>query len=484
MSKYSAQHSNRLCLITLLVVLGMILPSTAGFALQRDAALGPGGVLYQARTGTFGDLFPDAAAGTAPPPAGLAALPDPSSVVLALDVTEAGAAPKRLLVPHTEGPEVESSPSLVYEDDSKTIFLVWETQLNTIYSVFMLSSFDGSKWSEPIEVIGNPFATKFSPHLAITRGTYHGLDDQGNTVTRHRTILHLIWTEGDVAGYFQTAYRPLILEDGIYLGYVATMHLNQFDGSTYKPGTPAAAANLVHAPAIQDGRDAQTVVVGFASDRAQSVSTVEVEVLPEELRLLSDDGRSHIIDIGVKRGYPKDLQGMADEVRRSILGMSASFQRVVLQTIADRVAAYILSTGAQSASLVSIAEGSRSLIVETGAKFSWRGLRLTSEVVPAATADPQVVEIAPQPADGSTPRHQLFQFRLASTRPAPEAGADGVQMFVSRSGEDLLLAWPGKDVVFYRTSQGTGWDDVHTLKLTDTLDLQHAYDILEARLRN
>ena len=48
--------------------------------------------------------------------------------VLALDVTPPGGPLQRLLVPGTAGSGAESLPSVVFEDDSQTVFLLWESR--------------------------------------------------------------------------------------------------------------------------------------------------------------------------------------------------------------------------------------------------------------------------------------------------------------------------------------------------------------------
>src|SRR5262249_33490799 len=94
------------------------------------AALGADGEVYLPKVGAYKDLFPkghDTA---------------PSNSVLAVDLILPGANPQRLLVPQTTGADVETSPAVLFEEDSNTLFLLWVSQANSLSSVLKLASFD------------------------------------------------------------------------------------------------------------------------------------------------------------------------------------------------------------------------------------------------------------------------------------------------------------------------------------------------------
>src|SRR6185436_394870 len=129
--------------------LGLGLLASAAFAGSREMALGADGEVYAVRTGTYGDLFTNVGA------------TERSYPVLALEISKPGSPLKRILVPTTGGPEIETSPSVLYEEDSETIFLLWESEFG-FHPILQLAGFDGAAWSRPIEVIGNPFALKTS----------------------------------------------------------------------------------------------------------------------------------------------------------------------------------------------------------------------------------------------------------------------------------------------------------------------------------
>src|SRR6187401_415329 len=72
------------------------------------------GVRYQAVTGPIDALFPKSGAGSS-----LAG----EATALAIDMVDAAGVSERLLVPGTEGEQVEIEPSLVYEEATSTLFV-------------------------------------------------------------------------------------------------------------------------------------------------------------------------------------------------------------------------------------------------------------------------------------------------------------------------------------------------------------------------
>jgi hypothetical protein len=448
----------------ILLAAGLALSAPA-LAASREAALGVDGEVYQVKSGAYGDLFP-----------GVQELVK-DNPVLAIDMTKPGAPPLRVLVPNTGDADLESSASLLYEQDSQTLFVLWESQ-NGLHPVLKLAGFDGSHWSTPILVTGNPFAPKTSPQLAITRESFEDTTEDEAVVTKHRTTLHLVWQEdGSAAGSLDTLYTPIVFIDGVYTGANPIYNLGDLLPENLTPGDANVPASLLRAPIIQAGRDERTVVVAFASAATRQLVTVEVDVLPEQLSRLAEKARSHIIEIG-RALFPADLPSLAEKARSHIIEIGVAFHPEVRGTLADQVKAAILAGGADT--LEALAEKARSHIIEIGAKLSSRGLRNPGDA-PAA----KIVQI--QGASNSPvvpPEPYLLQFRIASSRPAPRIGSGAVKLFVSEAGDDVLVSWALTDRVVYRISRDGGWSDPKELRFSDSLNLAKAYEILDQRVRN
>lgn len=460
--------------------LALGLSATMAAAAPEGAALGNGGELYLAKTGTFGELFPGTRG------------PDAATPVLAVDVLRSGGEKERLLVPGTDGAEVEVLPSLFAEEASGTVFILWESRINVVHPILVLSGFDGDRWLEPISILGTPFSPKTSPSFTVTRDTYQVAGPEGESVTRHRTVVHIVWGEENSSGLSRTFYTPIIFEDGVYQGESPVYRLNDFDTGDGAATSFEIADALAQSPNIQGGRDGRTVVVGFASSSTRRLTTLEIDVLPAQLAQVADGARAHIIDIGV-RLFPSRLQTIADGARAHIIDIGHAYHPELAQILADRVYRLVLE-GAPD--LDSLGDKARAHIIDIGAKFSGRGLR--PDFAKASTVSSQSVihEISttakPPAAIGGVPLH-LIQFRVASQRPAPRitpSTTEQVSLFMSDDGEDVLVAWPDAPTngevkaVSYRDSQGSGWNETRQLRLSDDIDLARAFKILEQKVRD
>ena len=459
----------------LVFALGLGLAATAAQAIQQAAILGAGGELYVAKSGTYGELFP-----------GLNDH-DSTNPVLRLDVVKPDGSLHSSLVPGTEGPEVEDPPFLQYEETSNTVFLVWESRLNVIHPILMLSGYNGDwVWDAPIEIVSNPYAAKTSPQLTVTHDSYTQPVTGGDPVTRQRTTLHVLWGEETATGSIETNYTPVILEDGVFTGLSPIFRLTALDSAAAADST-GLSPDLLRALRVQRGRDERTVIVGFMSPRTAKLVTAEIDSLPPQLVQLADKARSHIVDIG-KALYPSQIGKLAEAERSYVVDNGVAFYPEVVRTIADEVKSCILSSPPGS-DLNSIADKARAHIVDIGVKLAGRGLRAFG-----GDAAAQIAEVAVQqtagPAAGTASPSQVIQLRLTSSRPAPIVGSSPgtgeTRLSVSETGERVIASWldTAGNQLFYRISNDGTWSDPLVLKLSDSLSLTDAYAVLDQRVRS
>jgi hypothetical protein len=450
--------------------------ATPAGAEHLDKALGADGEIYQVTAGPYGGLFPGGHAYDAATP------------VLALDTTVPGSPIQRQLVQGAADADTKGAPALIYEDGSRTLFVVWVATTHLVSSAIKLTSYDGKQWSPPITIVGNPYSPKTPPQLAVTRDTHQEADASGTLTTRHRTVLHLVWAEDGQSGFYQAWYAPVIFEEGAWIGSVPVpTRLNDFDLAEQAPqvaGSGPFDTPLVRTPVLQAGRDTSTVLAGFASDVSGMLTTVEIDLLPEELRMLADSGSATVR--ANSKYFPDQLDTLAAKVKAVILAGGNTFQPEALQAIATEAQGQVLA-GAQDVN--HLADKARAIIVDIGRRFSMRGLRIT---LPGPIAPPKTAEVtAPD-----QPSHFL-QFRVTGTRVCPPVTPDGLEMFLSRTGADALVAWTGKagstgtggasaqasSVLLYSNSQPDGsWSAIHQLQLSESLNLQQAYQVLAQRM--
>jgi hypothetical protein len=458
---------------TLLLALAFGALAAAARADVHDVALSTDGTVYQARADLYGKLFPQGKETAAANP------------VVALDVTSPDSPPRRILVPGTAGPDLESLPSVLFADDSQTVFLLWRTEFN-FHPLLQLAGFDGRSWSKVIQVTGgNPFADKTSPQFTITRDAYAETADDGTGTTHHRVVLHLIWQEQNAASQLATFYTPIIINDGDYIGWNPIYDLDDFSpASRAAAAAPSGMTSLVSTPMLQVGSDSRTVVVVYTSASAARMVAIEVNVLPQELGQLAEKARAHIVDLG-RKNYPGNYVSMAEATRAHIVDLGGAFQPQVISSIADQIKALILAEGAAGSELAVVAEKARAHIVDLGVQLSGWGLR------PSGNEMAKVLEIGGTPnpvppADDTTVLSSyLFQFRVSANLPAPQVGTGAVRLFSSETGESLIVSWAQTDRLFYRNSRADGtWSDPKQLVFSNNLDLTKAYQILDQRLRS
>jgi hypothetical protein len=446
---------------TTALALGLLL-SAGAYAFDRPGALGPDGEVYLTRVGPYGVLFPK---GNSYPA---------SNVVLTLEVSRSGGAADRMLVPGTEGPEIESASIVVFEEASKSLYLLWQTNVSSVDRL-VLRSFKNGSFGPPIEVTTGTFGAAMSaPQAAVTRDEFPVTLDDGEIAMVHQTLLHLSWWQDASAGS-QVFYAPITLVEGIYTGWHPVYALNDFDRSA---DDPAAAAEILpqlyQAPRIQTGRDDHSVVVSFANERNGRFVAFDVSVVPGEISHMADRLRSHMIEIGRKK---PNVQTVAARLRSHMIEIGRLNPRV-MSFLSNDVYEHVLVVGPQYVN----AENYEGLADHVSTYVTQAATTLLENGRLGETPDtPEILRLAASGSDEiGAPRVQL---RGVFNRPAPRTAAAPTTIFASEDGKTLLIAWDTVNQVRYRESSADGWGDVLAVTLSEELTRKKAYDFLEQRLR-
>lgn len=448
----------------LAMALGLALAGPVAAGPARDVSVGGDGELYVVREGAYGELFPEQ---------GLA---DPGNSALALDVTRPDASSERFLVPETETAYVDDSASILFEDESETLYLLWQTKINVIHSRLNLIGFREGEWTEPIEISGNPFGWKSSPQLAVTRDTFRTDEPDGSPRTWQRTVVHLIWWEEGAGFEPLVYYSPVVLLDGVYTGWNPVLRLDELEVAAEVDVFSMLNHPLARVPRIESGRNGQSVAIGFVHPQTGALATVTAEILPGEFGFIADRVRHQIIEIG-RESQPDQPGSLAEKVRHQIIEIG---NRLGLHPSVPSYAAQLAGSEIEGAAAgedpVSLADKVRHQIIEIGARMTDRGYdrgRTTRKL--------QVLETQNAEADGVPPPN-LIRLILASARPAPATGDGENAMFLSKDGREVVVSWQEEGGgVYYRESRGEGWSGVRSLSLGDDLDRSRALQILEQR---
>lgn len=440
----------------LALLLGAALAAPASAAEVRASALGSDGTLYRALSGSYRELFPHGHD-----------LPR-ETPVLALDITR-GATSARQLVPGSSGEDLERSAALVVEDSTQQVFLLWESQYSLIFSRVFLARWSGSSWDgAPIELSGNAFAAKRDFQVAVTRD--HFVAPGAGTGTE-RTIVHLLWNEGDAGDL--TMYAPVVLLDGSYIGWNPVFPLGDFD--PHGPGSPGGTVEpkLVRA-------DEDELVLGFSNPATGRLLTLSLRIEPAELRFLADDVAAYVRTSGVTP-TAENVAHLGADARAHIINVGSAFHPSIRDYLASEVAARLQATfaGQPDATLDFLADDARAHIINVGIA-ALRDPLLRQAGNPAAVA-----ELA---ANGSPDAFLVLDFRRVLDRatPATPAVAAGARatLLVAPSGQKALLAWELADRFVYRESTGDGWAPLQALSFGTDLDRDAALAVLAARVAN
>ncbi len=444
----------RLLVLAAAALLG--LSATLVAAQATPTVLGQDGTVFRLHQGLYADLFGD----------GIQAYPD--SPVLALDVRRNDSSAERLLVPGTETRDLESSASLVFEDKTGVVYLVWETVFNGLHPLLQLISFDGTVWSERIGITSNIFAHKGAPRLVVQRETDEILSD-GEASQRDRTTLHLTWWE-EALDVSRKRHALIILEEGRYLGWAPILELGDYvlDSGDFDP---PAVPGLENALRLQPGRSHRMVVAGFVNPHTHRLITLEIEAISQVISSIADDIRAQIVVIGVSARSRSELAEMA---RAEILARGTGFHEAARQYLAEQVAGAVEATEQDFSpdGISLIADDIRAQIVVIGSRIGQGGV--------ANPRESEIIEVG-QTAIGGGPYH-YYQISVVSDRPAPEVGGPA-ELMLSESGQDLIVTWEADGAVYYRESEGDGWSETHAIELNEDLDRETVYRMLEDRVR-
>ena len=254
-----------------------LVPATIATANEQvvDDRSGKGRPALSLLSGTYGELFPQ----------GTQARGDVA--VLAIRSVYPDGRQVTEVVPATLDQDTEENGELVIEPETGVSYVFWQSWSNLLHSRFLVSSFDGQAWGDPIEVSGPGFVWRTSPAFAVTRDKYSELSVTGNgeAKTVYRTLLHVVWSEESEDGWWDTMYAPLVLENGEYIGSHPVLNLNDFVPET---ASAATSSNLRITPILRTQGDQSTVVAAFLDQRSGQVATVEIRFAAGELSILGD----------------------------------------------------------------------------------------------------------------------------------------------------------------------------------------------------
>jgi hypothetical protein len=422
------------------LLLGGAMYAVAGAAQAARSVVGSDGEVFRVVRSALGELDPSVAAD------------ERGNQVLAIEIRKAGQPSRRVLVPQTENFSSEDFENLVYERESKTLFIVWQGMIN-IHPVVFLGRYSAGAWAEPAYLTRNTFTPKYSPQIVVTR------DASGVTP---RVIAHLAWAEETSAGEVETYYSPIILSGEDLSGGELFFRLNDFDTSDAANLSFEASEQLLRSPRLRTGRDGQSVVVSFADRSTRRLVTLEIDAQPASLSRVASEARHHVIILGSKSfgaQGTKDRQNFADSLRKFTLDTATNFVPEVRALLANDLRDLVLAEP-QSGSdgLQRVAFEARHHVIILGSRVRGRGLAEASDAIAQ-----QFVEVGGLDEVVT----QDFRFAVNSSAPIVRVGdSEAVTLHPSETGRRLALSWSNGERLRYREWTAAGWSEPYDITLT------------------
>ncbi|MYA06372.1 MAG: hypothetical protein F4060_16690 [Holophagales bacterium] len=455
----------------------LLLGSSAVYAADSAPVLGTSGDVYQVATGTYGDLFPDGNETSA------------SAAVLRLEARRGSGTVENYLVPGSESDDSDRTPSLFFDGATERLYVVWSSSNASTLTRINLASFDGSEWSETIEVSGNIYSEKSAPRLAVTHDRFE-LAEATAGGSSMRTVLHVVWSEDTTDGE-KVMYAPVVLIDGALASTWRRVHLlNDYVSQALAddPFSGDVAAKLLSAPTVDAGSEPNAVVIGFADSATGALVQLELSTPATELSELADSLADHLESSNLCEQLDNDdanaLTSVAEAARVHIVLVGRRIRSRVLSPLAADVKDVLVQRAATlcaEGGLTSVSSAARVHIVLVGAKAQEGDL-----LEGAAGSDGHVLLAAAQEIGDDYVQH-LARLQVKSERIAPTIGDGEPTILVSPNGTGAIVVWENGNTLTYvetDTDAAGDWSSSHTLQIGSSLSRSEAYSMLRDRARS
>jgi hypothetical protein len=389
------------------------------------------GVRYQAVTGKLDELFPKPGAGSSV--AG-------EAPALAVDVVHPEGATMRLLVPRTEGDELELQPALIYEEATSTLFALWLARATDERSHVLVASLRDERWSDPISVTRVAMVIERLPSVVLTReGT-------------QRTVVHLSWVAAEPGGV-HTFYSPIVLAAGRFAGWNPILDLGRLDA--HSAGGSGSPREIYLAGGVAPGVDLRSVVLAAANEASGHLLTVRSRVLPMSLVSFSDEARNHLIGVGSSwRRSPREL---ADEVGGYLEELEEEVHVGARAYLTRAARAFIVKNAGSIVPIEALADALRRDLLEAGAS-------LLGQEFEAAPETCGLVEVGPDDAEQAEPAAHVLEICRIRDRALPAIAGDDIAIRASRDGGLVLLTWRAGGALWFRLSDGGAWSEARSIE--------------------
>src|SRR5258706_4457812 len=187
-------------------------------AAQAASVLGADGQIFEASTGTIQVTVAGAAE---------------THVALQQAVTSHGTR-TTVVVPGTDGPEVEFDPFVFQATEPGAVFVIWLSRA-AVHNVIHLRYYRDGLWGEDVALCSDEFSDKAQLTAVLSRDALQSMDAAAS-----RQVLHLFWQETGGQGTL-LQHAPLLFVDGVYRGSGRIRSLPELADIDREPPAQASA---------------------------------------------------------------------------------------------------------------------------------------------------------------------------------------------------------------------------------------------------
>ncbi len=277
---------------------------------EETSLLAPDGTLYTVASGHAADL-------------GLTGNIIPTDNIIAWSLRRQDGSVEQGLVPDTVGQSLKRNLQLAYDEPSGSLVLLFKEDL-TVLNILRLGIFKNDAWTLTNLLPNLGFAHAYNPQILLSHPTVTTLDGNGNSLSRTRTILSVIWWEE--AQYTQARYAPVFLDEVTDASDVQVYDLPALIGSggATSSGTHAASAYMY--PSLQIEGIGGAILASFADLSADRHYVIRI-TYPENLGKPGPDNatwlrrRIPVVGIASDEPMPGDVPVVFDSVK-TVIGAS------------------------------------------------------------------------------------------------------------------------------------------------------------------
>ena len=166
------------------------------------------------------------------------------------------------LVPGTISRTVKRNLDLAYDEQTKSLLLLWKEELPPL-SVLQLGVLREGAWRTSALLPNAGFAKAFNPQMRLSHSTVRWTGEDRDTITRERSILSIVWWEE--SQYAQARYAPIFLdEDKLDASNVTVYDLPTLAGSGGQTSYEDFPAGAYMFPALHSDGPGGAILASFA----------------------------------------------------------------------------------------------------------------------------------------------------------------------------------------------------------------------------